>query len=151
MGVWAFRPAWRGPVQAVLILALCLACGCGAPGGAFRAAKTVEQFDQAVADPRQPVLLEFYKAGCPACILLAPTLAELSIEYDGRAAFVTVERSQVAERRRQYGIRGYPTVLLFLRGQERARWVNEGSKDVYRKALDVALVELSDSTRANRP
>ena len=149
MSVWTFRPAWSGSV--LVVSALCLAPGCGEPGGKFQAATTAGQFDQALADPGQPVLLEFYKFGCPACMLLAPTLAELSAEYAGRAAFVKVERSQVADRRRQYGIRGYPTVLLFVRGQERARWVNQGSKDVYRKALDAALVELSSQPGSPRP
>ena len=122
------------------------AVGCGAPGGAFVAARTPAEFDAHLAETTRPVMVEFYKSGCPACGLLAPTMSELSTEYADRAAFVKVERSHLVAQRQRYGVSGYPTVLLFIRGKERARWVNQGSKAVYREALDAAIAETSGTT-----
>jgi len=121
--------------------ALVVAGGCGAPGGQFRELTEVGSYARVLGRSDTPVLVEFYKSGCPACMGVAPMLAELSDEYADQAAFLAVERGRGADIRRRYDIRAYPTVIVFVEGRERARLVNERSTDVYREALDAAIAE----------
>ena len=125
-------------LAAGLLAAVC--AGCAEPGGKFVAATSAAEFDQMVSKARQPVLVAFYRNGCPACMMIGTTLTSLSEEYDGKAVFVKVERS-VADVRRSFYVTGYPTVVLLLDGKEYARWLAEDSKDVYRQTIDRALAE----------
>jgi hypothetical protein len=43
--------------------------------------------------------------------------------------------------KRQYEISAFPTVILFVNGQVRQRWVLDYDLDHYRKALDAVLAE----------
>lgn len=117
--------------------------GCGSSPH-VTAIETKDAFaEQVIASPR-PVLVKFYKTFCPACGQFAPVYGDLSAEYEGRAEFYEVERNASSELRYRYGIGAYPTVILFLDGSERARWVNEHDRDIYRKAIDAALAESGD-------
>jgi len=117
---------------------LLLAGGCTGPEGAFTALEP-DAYTRQVLQADRPVVVYVHKALCPACLALAPTMAELSEEYAGRVTFLKVERTEAGDLRGMWGIRAYPTVLLFLGGAERNRWVYERRKAVYREALDAIL------------
>ena len=119
-----------------------LVCGSGCSAGAsgrFLAVESEQQFDQKVLEDDRPVLVEFYRNGCVRCVMLAGTLSGLSKEYGDRVGFYKVERTGGTLLRYRYGVGSYPTVILFLNGEPKANWVNEGSKAAYREGLDAAL------------
>jgi thioredoxin-like negative regulator of GroEL len=112
--------------------------GC-ATGTQWARVSDQQDFQHRISSAAQPVLVEFYRTECPHCWGVAPVLNSLSDDYQGRVTFLAVEYSQGGALFGQYGIRGTPTVLLFVGGVERGRWVGEGSKNVYSRALDSAL------------
>ena len=123
-----------------------VACGAGCQAGAsgeFVDVATEAQFDQTVLEDDRPVLVEFYRDRCMRCMMLAGTLSDLSREYGDRVGFYKVERTSGTLLRYRYGVGSYPSVILFVKGRERARWVAEGSKAVYRQAIEAALAELA--------
>jgi thioredoxin 1 len=81
-----------------------------------------EQFRSEVLQAEVPVLVDFYKNGCPPCAKLAPTLDALADEYGDKARFVKVDVAARPALAREYGVKYTPTVVLFVNG-EPARWV----------------------------
>lgn len=76
----------------------------------------------------KPVLLEFYKDGCPACIQIAPELDAAAREHDGQVIFAKANFSQSGQLARRFNVRATPTTLLFVDGAEVGRWVGFKNK-----------------------
>ena len=112
--------------------------GC-ATGSQWARVADQQDFQHRISSATQPVLVEFYRTECPHCWGVAPMLNSLSDDYQGRIQFLAVEYSQGGALFGQYRIIGTPTVILFTGGNERERFVGEGSKSVYTRALDSAL------------
>ncbi len=106
---------------------------------------SAEAFQHDVLEASRPVLVMFYKTGCPTCVLLEPVLELLAREYGGRVMiakykhlnpFFRLTSSRIMKRYRVYLV---PTVILFVNGQERRRWFVKYCADDYRRVLDRAL------------
>ena len=146
--VWAFAGVcgrkflerW-GCVGLVACLTLTVLAG-GCASQKLKCIKNLEDFEQHVIYSDQPVLLEFYKGGCPTCITLEPSLARLAEEFQGRVAFVRFELMtpifvvRYPELKDQYDVSYFPTVILFVDGQEKKRWILNYDIDSYREALN---------------
>ncbi|HQG49274.1 MAG TPA: DUF6132 family protein, partial [Sedimentisphaerales bacterium] len=52
--------------------------------------RTSEDFDTLVLRAGQPVLVDFYSPTCGPCRMLAPTIAKLAEQYEGRAGVYKV-------------------------------------------------------------
>jgi thioredoxin-like negative regulator of GroEL len=104
-----------------------------------------EEFRDLIARADRPVMMVFNKTGCPTCVLLRPRLERLAEEYQGRVLFARYKHvsawMKVTSWRilKEFGVYFVPTVILFVDGQERERWVLHYGIDSYRKALDEAL------------
>jgi thioredoxin 1 len=90
----------------------------------------------------KPVLVDFYKWGCASCLSVDPVKDQLADEYRGRAV---VARFWMAhfwfaptdwEVFKRYSFGFFPTVILFVDGKEKCRWVWDTNADNYRKELD---------------
>jgi hypothetical protein len=114
--------------------------GCGS--GKLKPLYSEEQFNFEVLKADRPVLVHFGKAGCLACAFLGPCMDTLADEYRGRVAFTTFEMLgfwsdvKCPTLWRRYHVALYPTVVLFVGGREKYRWVNEYNGDAYRKVLN---------------
>jgi len=121
------------------ILAL-VAGGCG--GGNRILIKDEADFQQQVIQAKQPVVVDFYKGGCPTCWLLDPTLDQLADEYRGRVTFARFElmmpyfliTSDALQKKYHIGL--FPTVVLIVNGEEKKRWPMNYMIDDYRKVLN---------------
>ncbi len=104
-----------------------------------------KEFGELIARADRPVLMVFNKTGCPTCVLLRPNLKRLADEYQGRVLFARYKHVsawlKVTSWRilREFRVYFVPTVILFVGGQERKRWVLHYGIDSYRHALDEAL------------
>jgi thioredoxin 1 len=135
-----FKTCGRAAVALVACAAL---LGCG--GGKVTAIENEAQFNEVVLKNPQPVLVDFYKGGCPTCVALDGTMDKLADEYRGRATIakfqimtaVFVVRS--SELKHRYDISFYPTAILFVNGQEQQRWSLHYNINDYRRALNDAL------------
>ena len=126
------------------VLAACFAGGCGGGGGGVTVVDK-GNFNDTVLAARQPVLVDFYKTGCPTCIPLDSTFEDLTKEYQGRAVIAKFEilnpvfLSPAPEIKQKYDIALVPTVILFVNGEAKKRWVSVYGAESYRRALDDAL------------
>ncbi|MBE3100510.1 MAG: hypothetical protein IMZ44_25620 [Planctomycetes bacterium] len=141
-GLPAGRQAGWATASVVACAALALvAGGCGASKFA-RCNTTAADFQQQVINLPDPVLVEFYKGGCATCWLLEPTLDQLADEYSDQMKFVSFEMMNpyfaitCREVQKQHRIAYYPTVILFVNGEEKNRWILDYSIDRYREVLN---------------
>lgn len=101
--------------------------------------RTSEDFDTLVLRAGQPVLVDFYSPTCGPCRMLAPTIAKLAEQYEGRAGVYKVNVEALPELASRYGIQGVPSVLFFQKGEEVNRLVGLRPQDAYSVVLDRLL------------
>lgn len=92
----------------------------------------LEDFQQQVIDASVdfPVLVDFWADWCPPCIAIAPVLEKVVKEFEEsmRLAKLEVDAGKNMKIAGQYQVRGFPTIILFFKGEERARF--SGAKSV---------------------
>ena len=144
------RAAW------VVCAFLCFVAG-GCAGGEPTHLRNAEEFQQVLAQDDKPVLVDFYKGGCPTCIPMDGLMDKLAREYKDRvvvAKFMLVEPYFAVtspELKERYAISYFPTVILFVHGRETWRFLRDYELDDYRKALDKALLGPSTQGRVLPP
>ncbi len=77
---------------------------------------TDENFESEVLQSPIPVLVDFWAEWCGPCRMLAPTLAEIATEFQGKLLVAKVNVDDSKEAPAKYGIRGIPTLILFKNG-----------------------------------
>jgi len=104
---------------------------------------SVANFPRDVLNSSQPVLVDFWAPWCGPCRVLAPTIEELAVEFDGQATVGKVNVDDNLHLAAQYGIRSIPTVLLFKKGQVVDQTMGVVPKQVLAEKLR-ALVSVED-------
>lgn len=81
----------------------------------------LEHFDRDVieASHNLPILVDFWADWCPPCRALTPVLERVIAHHAGKIQLAKVEVDEGANMKLagRYGLRGFPTVLLFVRGE----------------------------------
>ncbi len=77
---------------------------------------TRDNFQQEVLQSDVPVLVDFWATWCGPCRMLAPTIEELSREYEGRAKICKLNVDEEPQLAAQFGIVSIPTVKVFRNG-----------------------------------
>lgn len=93
-------------------------------------------FEQAVLQSNQPVLVDFWAAWCAPCRMLAPTVDAVAEKYAGNAKVVKLNVDENPAISQRYGIKGIPTLILFKDGKEEERVVGATSKDAISRMID---------------
>ena len=85
-----------------------------------------EDYDEKViaASHDGPVLVDLWADWCMPCLVIAPKLKSLIEEYQGRLklAKLEVDAGENMRLAGKYKVRGFPTVILFIDGEEKARF-----------------------------
>ena len=90
---------------------------------------TSENFES-LKNGEQPLVVDFWATWRGPCRMVAPVIAQLAEEYDGR---ITVGKCDVEENEdlaAEFGIRNIPTILFFKGGEVVDKLVGAQSKAV---------------------
>ncbi|PVV08197.1 MAG: thiol reductase thioredoxin [gamma proteobacterium symbiont of Ctena orbiculata] len=74
------------------------------------------------ASRQQPVVVDFWAEWCAPCLSLAPALEKVVKELEGLVVLAKVEVDDNMRLAGHYRLRGFPTVILFVDGDETGRF-----------------------------
>lgn len=89
----------------------------------------VSDFETEVLGADKPILVDFWAEWCGPCKMIAPIVAELANDYEGRLIVGKLDADQYPDIIQNYGIMGIPTLILFKDGEEVQRWTGFLPKD----------------------
>jgi thioredoxin 1 len=96
------------------------------PSPAWIAPVDLHEFDSAVlaASHEYPVLVDFWADWCSPCLVIAPVLERVIAEFDGavRLAKLEVDEGENMKLAGRFRVRGFPTIILFSKGEEQGRF-----------------------------
>ena len=80
-------------------------------------------FDDEVLKSDKPVLVDFWATWCGPCRMLAPTIAKIAEEQEGKVKVCKLDVDEAQEIAIRYGISSIPTLMAFVDGEIRGRLV----------------------------
>lgn len=100
---------------------------------------TGDEFDSAILKAELPAMVDFWAEWCGPCRMVAPAVAALATEYEGRAIVAKLNADDYPEILMRYGIMGIPTLIFFKNGEEVDRQVGLASYNVLKNKLERLL------------
>ncbi len=85
------------------------------------------------------VVVDFWAPWCGPCRMLAPTIEELSKDFEGKAVIAKVNTDEAPEIAAQFGIRSIPTVLFFKNGELVDQMIGAAPKGIYTEKINALL------------
>ena len=92
-------------------------------------------FEAEVIRSRLPVVVDFYADWCAPCLVVEPTIRELSVRLSGRVKFAKVNVDEAEVVTRSFGIQAIPTYLFVESGTEKGREVGPIDPVAFRAIL----------------
>ncbi len=93
-------------------------------------------FEAEVLRAELPVMVNFGAKWCGPCSALHPIVSRIADEHVGRVKVITVDIDDAPETAARYGIRGAPTVMVFVGGERRGQHLGLTSREKLLKLLE---------------
>lgn len=74
-------------------------------------------FADEVLASHKPVLVDFTAAWCPGCRMIAPVLAQISVEHEDSLRVVTLDVDYNSQIPAAYGVLAIPALMVFRDGE----------------------------------
>ena len=100
---------------------------------------TEQNFLRDVLASATPVLVDFGAGWCGPCRTIAPVIAELASDFDGKATVGKVDVDNNQKIAVQFGIQSIPTLLVFSNGEVVEQIVGAVSKEQLMEKLSQHL------------
>jgi thioredoxin 1 len=100
---------------------------------------TSANYEGEVLKSDKPVLVDFWASWCGPCKMLAPTIAQLAEEYNGRVKVCKLNVDDEGAIAAQNAIVSIPTVIFFVNGKSVKKIVGAHSLDEYEDAIEELL------------
>lgn len=100
---------------------------------------TAANFQKEVLESPLPVLLDFWAGWCNPCRMIAPSIEQLAVAYDGRVRVGKVDVDAEAELAGRFNIISIPTLIVFKGGSIAAQKVGALPKHEIEALIKSAL------------
>ena len=98
-------------------------------------------YEQDVQDATTPVIVDFWAPWCGPCRMMAPVMEQLADEYEGKVRFAKMNTDENPDTPSRLGIRGIPTLVVYVDGEEADRLTGYAAKPVLKERLDAILTK----------
>jgi thioredoxin 1 len=98
-----------------------------------------QQFEEEVLKSDKPVLVDFWADWCVPCHMVSPVVEEIGTDKADvlRVAKLNVDDNPDTSRR--FSVLSIPTLILFVKGEERARVIGAKPKDAILREIEEHL------------
>ncbi len=100
---------------------------------------TDSNFEEVVLKSDKPVLVDFWAEWCGPCRMVAPIVADLANDYEGRAVVGKMDVDSNPQTAEKFGIRNIPTILFFKNGEIVDKQVGAVPKTILASKLDAII------------
>ena len=90
-----------------------------------------ESWDREVIESNKPVMVDFWAEWCPPCLTVAPVFEELADEYCTKIKFAKLDIDDNQRLAGRYQIKGIPTFIVFVNGEEKLRLMGHKPKELF--------------------
>jgi thioredoxin 1 len=100
---------------------------------------TDSNFEELAMKSDKPVLVDFWAEWCGPCRMVAPLVAEIAKEYEGKAVVGKLDVDSNPEIATRFGIRNIPTILFLKNGEVADKQVGAVPKSVLASKIEGLL------------
>ena len=86
-----------------------------------------------------PLVIDFSATWCGPCKKIAPIIAELAGQYDGKALVCKCDVDECDELTAQFGFRNVPTILFIKNGEVVDKHVGAAPKSTFTEKIEALL------------